>query len=78
MRDVVIVLDWSSGNDTGPRERKDAIWAGVVVGGAARTARDAQPARRAVRRGGRGIPAAAAEDEHKGRKHEHREQRDGY
>lgn len=24
--DVVIVVDWSGGNDTGPRPRKDAIW----------------------------------------------------
>ena len=25
--DCVIVVDWSGGNDTGPRPRKDAIWA---------------------------------------------------
>ncbi|MEM9031053.1 MAG: molybdopterin guanine dinucleotide synthesis [Pseudomonadota bacterium] len=27
------VVDWSSGNDTGARPRKDAIWAGAVLGG---------------------------------------------
>ena len=29
------MVDWSGGNDTGPRPRKDAIWACVVRGGAA-------------------------------------------
>lgn len=29
-----VVVDWSSGNDTGPRPRKDAIWAAGLVGGA--------------------------------------------
>ncbi len=32
--DTVCVIDWSAGNDTGPRPRKDAIWAGLVRGGA--------------------------------------------
>ncbi len=32
--DTVIVVDWSGGNDTGPRPRTDAIWAGVVRDGA--------------------------------------------
>jgi molybdopterin molybdotransferase len=27
------VIDWSGGNDTGPRPRRDAIWAGAVIGG---------------------------------------------
>lgn len=27
------MVDWSGGNDTGPRPRKDAIWAGAVLGG---------------------------------------------
>ncbi|WP_210877417.1 gephyrin-like molybdotransferase Glp [Roseovarius autotrophicus] len=31
--DSFAVLDWSGGNDTGPRERKDAIWLGVMRGG---------------------------------------------
>ena len=26
--DRVLMVDWSSGNDTGPRPRKDAIWLG--------------------------------------------------
>lgn len=30
--DSFAVVDWSSGNDTGPRPRKDAIWAGAVLG----------------------------------------------
>lgn len=28
------MVDWSGGNDTGARPRKDAIWAGAVLGGA--------------------------------------------
>jgi molybdopterin molybdotransferase len=28
--DTFVVVDWSGGKDTGPRPRKDAIWAGVV------------------------------------------------
>ncbi|NKB29152.1 MAG: molybdopterin molybdenumtransferase MoeA [Rhodobacteraceae bacterium] len=28
--DTIVVVDWSGGNDTGPRARKDAIWAAVV------------------------------------------------
>ncbi len=31
--DSFVVVDWSSGNDTGPRPRKDAIWAGAVLDG---------------------------------------------
>lgn len=31
--DSFAVLDWSGGNDTGPRPRRDAIWLGVVRGG---------------------------------------------
>lgn len=31
--DTVIMIDWSGGNDTGPRPRKDAIWAGITQGG---------------------------------------------
>lgn len=27
------VVDWSAGNDSGPRPRKDAIWAGAVLAG---------------------------------------------
>ncbi len=27
--DTVVMVDWSGGNDTGPRPRKDAIWAGI-------------------------------------------------
>ncbi len=27
------MVDWSGGNDTGPRPRKDAIWAGAVLDG---------------------------------------------
>lgn len=30
--DTVAMLDWSGGNDTGPRPRRDAIWLGVVRG----------------------------------------------
>jgi molybdopterin molybdotransferase len=32
--DSFAMLDWSSGNDTGPRPRRDAIWLGCVRGGA--------------------------------------------
>lgn len=31
--DGFIMVDWSGGNDTGPRPRKDAIWAGTVLNG---------------------------------------------
>lgn len=31
--DSFAMLDWSSGNDTGPRPRRDAIWLGCVRGG---------------------------------------------
>ncbi len=31
--DTFAMLDWSSGNDTGPRERRDAIWLGCVRDG---------------------------------------------
>lgn len=31
--DTIAVVDWSSGNDTGPTPRKDAIWAAAVVDG---------------------------------------------
>lgn len=31
--DSFVMVDWSGGNDTGPRPRKDAIWAGAVLGG---------------------------------------------
>lgn len=31
--DSFAVVDWSSGKDTGTRPRKDAIWAGAVLGG---------------------------------------------
>lgn len=31
--DTVIMLDWTGGNDTGARPRKDAIWAGLVRDG---------------------------------------------
>ncbi len=31
--DTFAMLDWSSGNDTGPRPRRDAIWLGLVRGG---------------------------------------------
>lgn len=31
--DSFVVVDWSAANDTGPRPRKDAIWAGAVLGG---------------------------------------------
>lgn len=30
MFDTVVMVDWSGGNDTGPRPKRDAIWAGVV------------------------------------------------
>lgn len=33
--DSVAIVDWSAGNDTGPHPRKDAIWVGSVIGGAA-------------------------------------------
>ncbi|OAN85989.1 molybdopterin-binding protein [Sulfitobacter geojensis] len=33
--DTIVAVDWSSGNDTGARPRKDAIWAAVNRGGAA-------------------------------------------
>ncbi|MEO0774659.1 MAG: molybdopterin molybdenumtransferase MoeA, partial [Pseudomonadota bacterium] len=33
--DTVAIVDWSAGNDTGPRPRKDAIWMGVARGGEA-------------------------------------------
>lgn len=32
--DSFVVVDWSGGNDTGPKPRKDAIWAGAVLAGA--------------------------------------------
>ncbi|MEM9344334.1 MAG: gephyrin-like molybdotransferase Glp [Pseudomonadota bacterium] len=32
--DTVVVVDWSGGNDTGAKPRKDAIWAGIVREGA--------------------------------------------
>ncbi|MEM9845708.1 MAG: gephyrin-like molybdotransferase Glp, partial [Pseudomonadota bacterium] len=31
--DSFVVVDWSSGNDTGPRPRKDAVWIGAILGG---------------------------------------------
>lgn len=31
--DTFVMVDWSSGNDTGPSPRKDAIWAGMVRDG---------------------------------------------
>ncbi len=31
--DSFAVVDWSSGNDTGPHPRKDAVWASAVLGG---------------------------------------------
>ena len=31
--DGFLMVDWSGGNDTGPRPRKDAIWAGAVLHG---------------------------------------------
>lgn len=31
--DSVAMVDWSGGNDTGPRPRKDAIWIGAVLDG---------------------------------------------
>ncbi|MEL7254682.1 MAG: gephyrin-like molybdotransferase Glp [Pseudomonadota bacterium] len=33
--ETVAIVDWSAGNDTGPRPRKDAIWMGVARGGEA-------------------------------------------
>nr|WP_254655285.1 gephyrin-like molybdotransferase Glp [Roseobacter sp. GAI101] len=33
--DTFVMVDWSGGNDTGARPRKDAIWAGVSRSGAA-------------------------------------------
>lgn len=35
--DTVVVVDWASGNDSGPRPRADAIWIGVVRDGVAET-----------------------------------------
>ncbi|MEM6387007.1 MAG: molybdopterin-guanine dinucleotide biosynthesis protein B [Pseudomonadota bacterium] len=34
--DSFAVVDWSSGNDTGPKPKKDAIWAGTNVAGSER------------------------------------------
>ena len=31
--DGFLMIDWSGGNDTGPKPRKDAIWAGAVMDG---------------------------------------------
>lgn len=31
--DTIAIIDWSGGNDTGPRPRKDAIWAAVIRDG---------------------------------------------
>lgn len=31
--DTVVMVDWSGGNDTGPRPRRDAIWAAVARDG---------------------------------------------
>ncbi len=36
--DSIFVVDWSAGNDTGPRPRRDAIWLGGWVDGAPRDA----------------------------------------
>lgn len=33
--DTIAVVDWSGGNDTGPKPRKDAIWLGVARNGEA-------------------------------------------
>ncbi|MFK7836400.1 MAG: gephyrin-like molybdotransferase Glp [Sulfitobacter sp.] len=33
--DTIVMVDWNSGNDTGPRPKKDAIWAGVNRAGLA-------------------------------------------
>ncbi len=33
--DTIVIVDWSSGKDSGPRPRKDAIWAAVVRDGIA-------------------------------------------
>lgn len=33
--DTIVMVDWSGGNDQGPKPRKDAIWAGVNRGGVA-------------------------------------------
>ncbi|MGR3804337.1 molybdopterin-binding protein [Marinibacterium profundimaris] len=35
MFDTFAMVDWSGGNDTGPEERKDAIWACIARGGIA-------------------------------------------
>jgi len=35
--DSFAVVDWSGGNDTGPRPRRDAIWLGLVRGGVEET-----------------------------------------
>ena len=32
--DTIAVVDWSGGNDTGPKPRKDAIWLAVARQGA--------------------------------------------
>jgi len=32
--DTIVIVDWAAGKDTGPRQRKDAIWAGVSLRGA--------------------------------------------
>ncbi|MDA0962982.1 MAG: molybdopterin guanine dinucleotide synthesis, partial [Proteobacteria bacterium] len=32
--DTFAMVDWSGGNDTGPRPRADALWAAVARGGA--------------------------------------------
>ena len=31
--DSFAIVDWSAGNDTGPRPKKDAIWVGAIVDG---------------------------------------------
>jgi molybdopterin molybdotransferase len=31
--DSIAVVDWSAGNDTGPRPAKDAVWMGTVIAG---------------------------------------------
>ncbi len=33
--DTIVMVDWSSGNDSGPKPKKDAIWAGVNRDGVA-------------------------------------------
>ncbi|WP_299969860.1 gephyrin-like molybdotransferase Glp [uncultured Roseobacter sp.] len=35
--DTVVMVDWSGGNDTGPRPRQDAIWACIARGGRSET-----------------------------------------